>query len=418
LAPAATTQALDFDWERKVAGESEWIALLAAAPTGVLVAGGETHRHGESRPFVASFDRLGRRRFRVRLQEPKATTSPQRAAAQAIAVAPSGDAYVVATASGKDARVATSLVLLDAAGHVRFTTPLELFFTSSLVVDADGGVIAAGRGPTRDGVKLVKFARDGTRVWTKAYPYAWGTPRLVRLPAGLALVGTLRGTAEFGETCLARNEQVEYRCADDEHPCEDGASGLVVAVLDAAGEPLHAHLFGSPASRLVFSDASVTAAGHLLITGEYSGPPAALGNVTLCELEPGMPELDRSGFHEAGRGPRCDCRSDRRDLFALELDAQAEPLWATTLALGAPTPGLASGPGGEIRWAAQVWHEPRPGDQGSKRSTHLELWTLQAGGTVGLRRATRSGLDSPREMVENDGAIYFCDERTLRKTSF
>ena len=297
------------------------IDALAATSDGVLVAGAESSKRAQSEPFVAAFEADGRERYRITLAEPRSTTTPPRARAVALAATPSGDAYVVSTATRVGGTGAVVLSLVDAHGRLRFSTSVEL----SILAE-----------PSR-------------------------------------------------------------------------ALSLLVAELGPTGEPLQARLLGPPSARLSVSDVAVASAG-LLVTGEYEGPPIELGKVALCELEGGMPEPEPRTFHELGGGPHCACRRDRRDLFLLALDASLEPRWATTLALGGPTPRVTAGARGEILWAAESSGSTATHGSTADPSRELWLWSLDAAGTVSARRGAPGGLS---QMTAGPG--HLSDQRVLRK---
>lgn len=402
------------DWQVELThGSFGRIAALAANAGGVLVAGSDSHARAQAEAIVASFTQDGRPRYRVKLEQPRSTLSPGRAFAFALAAGANGEAYVLSNAVLHDWSTVVALSLLDARGGVLFTQELEIsVLAASVVADANGDAVVAGWSTKTKALTLFKVARDGKRAWSKSYPFDGTLPRLLRFGDGLALVGSLHGTAEFGDVKLARRENVSYRCAGQEAVCEDGASSLLIVELDAAGTPLKARLLGAPANRVVVSDAAVTAGGHLVVTGEFSGPTAELGKVSLCELEPGMPAVTPDSFRETGWDRRvCTCSSDRRDLFLLELAPGAEPVWATTLAVGAPAPRVAAGENGELRWGAGVGQAPdKPGP-----ATANVLWSL---GPTGVVSARRSAPGVPLNLTAGDGALYLSDEHVLRKTSW
>jgi hypothetical protein len=408
---------LRFDWEKAVArGPFAAIKALAATSDGVLVAGAESREREQSGPFVASFDAEGHERYRVTLDQPRSTTTPPRARAVALASTTSGEAYVVSTALHVDGSGAVALSLVDARGHLRFSIPVELSLRDepSLVVEPNGDVIVAGSLPSGQQFTVFKQTQAGTRVWTKTYAISGDMLRLVRVGQRLLLVGSLHGTIQFGATRLAQTEKVEFHCAGDPYPCEERALSLLVAELGATGEPLRARLLGPPSGRLSVSDVAVTGDG-LLVTGQYEGPPVELGRVALCELEAGMPEAESRTFHELGGGPHCSCRLDRRDLFLLALDAEGEPRWAKTLALGAPKPRVTAGAKGEVRWVAEGPAVASASGPTADVSSQVSLWSLEAGGAVSTRRATAGSLS---QMAAGSGAVYLSDQRVLRKTKW
>jgi len=383
----------------------------------VLVTGADAAKAGAGEPFVASFDANGRERFRVKLDQPRSTLAPPRAVAVAAAATSAGDAYVVSLAARSAGPTAVALSLLDTGGRVRFSVPLELSgqVEPALVVEPDGAVLVGGSLPSGREFAIVKLTHDGTRAWTKTYPVVGSTPRLLRFGSGLALVGALSGTAEFGDVKLARTETLQFRCSGDEHACDERAQALFVAELGPEGETVRARVLGGPASRISLT--GVAASGdRLFVTGEYAGPPVAVGRTALCELEPGMPEREETGgFRELGDGPHCSCRGDQRDLFLLSLGTAAEPRWARTLALGGQTPRLALGGDGALRWAAEVWRSDNDGDARSRGKALLELWSLDAEGAVSRRRAAAAHF---RHMAAGGSAVYLSDERTLRKATW
>ena len=283
-----------------------------------------------------------------------------------------------------------------------------------MVIDANGDAILVGSSPAGQLI-LLKVARDGKRGWTRSYPFEGAVPRLLRLGEGLALVGSIHGTAQFGDAKLTRRESVSYHCAGKDVVCDDVASSLLVAELDALGTPLSARLLGAPTSRLLLSDAVVTRDGRILVTGEYSGPASELGKVSLCELEPGMPEEEETRFRETGWDTHvCTCRSDRRDLFLLELGPGAEPRWAKTLALGAQAPRIVASEDGQLRWGAELARAPGATDTRGPPNP-LALWSLARDGVVSARRVAPVGL---RNMAGGDGALYVSDAHVLRETSW
>jgi len=416
---------LRFDWEKTVArGPFAAINALAATLDGVLVAGGESREREQSEAFVAAFDADGHERYRVTLDQPRSTTRPPRARAVAVAATTSGDAYVVSTASHVDGSGTVALSLVDARGDLRFSVPVALSTRSepSLVVEPNGDVIVAGFVPSGQEFTVFKQTQAGARVWTKTYALPCDTLRLVRVGQRLLLVGSLHGTGQFGATRLAQTEKVEFQCAGDPHPCEGPALSLLVAELGPTGEPLRARLLGPPSGRVSVSDVAV-AGDAVLVTGEYQGPPSELGKVALCELEGGMPEPESRIFHELGGGPYCSCRLDRRDLFLLALDAEGEPRWAKTLALGVPNPRVRAGAKGEIRWVAEgpaVASASGPAVASASRpsadvSSQVSLWSVDAGGVVGTRQATAGSLS---QMAAGPSAVYLSDQRVLRKASW
>jgi hypothetical protein len=411
------TEPLRFDWDKTVArGPSGWINALAARPGGVVVVGADASKSGQGEPFVASLDGDGRERFRVKLGEPRSTLARPRAVAVVAAATAADEVYVVSIAVRSAAPTAVGLTLLDASGRARFSIPLELSaqVAPSLVVEPNGDVFVGGWLPSGSEFAVSKVSHDGTRSWTKTYPLAGSALRLLRFGEGLVLVGSLSGRLEFGASSLARTETIEYRCAGDDRPCADPATSLFLAELGPAGEPLRARLLGSASSRLSLSDATVSG-DRLVVTGEYSGPPTALGTAALCELEPGMPELEAPGaFREMGEAPRCACRRDRRDLFLLSLDARAEPRWAKTLAVGAQAPLLAAGDG-ELRWAANLWRNTAAAGGRPNGNGELALWSLDAEGSVRVRRGVPGSV---RQMVATPGAVYLSDQRRVRKTQW
>ncbi len=417
FAEPPATEPLRFDWEVEVVhGGFGWITTLAANPGGVLVAGAESDVRARAEAIVASFDRDGRQRYRVKLGQPQSSLSPARSVATAIAAARAGEAYVLSTAARASGSAAVALSLLDPQGRVLFTDPLELSAQSSpsLVVDADGAVIVAGTPPGGGGFVLLKLAHDGARLWTQAYPYvSLFEPRLVKLGEGFAVVASLHGAAQFGAQELTRRETISYRCSGQATTCQEGASSLLVAELDARGAPLRQRLLGPSGSRLLVSDVAVTADRRILVTGEYAGPAIALDNVSLCELEPGMPEREENRFRESGYDRHvCDCRGDRRDLFLLELGADAEPRWARTLAVGGRAPRVSVNASGEVRWAAEL---ARPLQSTQSWENAFELWALDANRTLGGRRSAPVLL---RQMAAGEGALYMTDQHMLRKTSW
>jgi hypothetical protein len=405
------------DWEiQLVHGSFGRITALATNAGGVLAAGADSHEREQSEAIVASFTRDGRPRYRVTLDQPRSTMSPGRAVAVAIAAGAGGEAYVVASAALQVGSAAVALSLLDARGRVLFARELELSAQhASLVIDASGDAVVVGSSLAGHELTLLKVARDGTRGWTRSYPFEGAVPRLLRFGDGLALVGSLHGTAQFGDAKLTRRESVPYHCAGQEAVCEDGATSLLVAELDALGNPLRARLLGAPTSRLVMSDAAVTRDGRILVTGEYSGPASELGKVSLCELEPGMPEAEENAFRETGWDRHvCTCRSDRRDLFLLELGPGAEPRWAKTLALGTQAPRIVASDGGELRWGAELARVPDATETRGPPNP-LALWSLTGDGVVNARRSAPVGF---RNMAGGDGALYVSDAHVLRKTKW
>lgn len=414
---SSTDGPLPFDWEKSVArGPSSAIHALAALGDGVLVAGAESSERAQSQPFVAAFDADGRERYRVTLDQPRSTTTPPRAAAIAVAGTASGEAYVVSTAAQDDGSGAVVLSLVDSRGRLRFSTPVELSVLTepSLVVEPNGDVIVAGSLPSGQEFVVFKQTQMGTRIWTKVYAVSGGVLRLVRLGQRLLLVGSLGGTAQFGAARLARTENVAFRCAGDPHPCQERALSLLFAELGPTGEPLRARLLGPANGRLSVSDVAVAGDG-LLVTGEYEGPPVELGKLALCELDGGMPEPESRVFHELGGGPHCSCRRDRRDLFLLALDAEGEPRWAETLALGGPTPRVAADTRGEIRWAAEGSTVAAANGSTADVSSEVSLWSLNAAGAVSTRRRAPGGF---RQMTAGPGGLYLSDQRVLRKTKW
>jgi hypothetical protein len=360
-----------------------------------------------------SFGSDGRERFRVALQDPPSTTRPPRAAAMAVAVAPTG-VYVLTISAQVHGPTRVQLTLLDDAGKPRFTTPLELSGQAApaLLADSEGNVIVAGGVVSGGALGIVKYTSEGVRLWSKTYEYTGDMPLWTESRGRLVLAASFHGVARFHDQRVEHAGKFEYRCGAAVAACNDASRALLVVEFDRAGDPVRTRVFGSPASRISVSDLEARPDGGVFVTGEFSGPSTLIGQHSLCELEAGMPPADSSAFRElsAGAHESCDCRKDQRDLFLLQLGPDSEPVWVKTLALGMQKPRLALTASGGLSWAAQTW-QAAP-QQGAGRGA-LSLWRLDASGEVRSRHTAKR----PFALLASAGeATYVSDGRSLLKT--
>lgn len=409
--------ALPFAWERLAArGIAGWVADLSADEGGVFAAGADSSRQTGARSFVASYARDGRERFRVSLDQTAISgLKPPRASAVSLAAAGNGAVYALSVAASPPAGTALHLTLLDASGRERFSVPLELSaqVPARVVADSRGDAFVIGLALSGE-LTVAKYSSDGARAWLNRYPYEGELPWLAIVGDHLALAASLHGFAELGAERTTRLGSFHYRCEDTARECEADARALFVAELDGDGKAVKRALFGSASNAVSASGFAALPDGRLIVTGEFYGPPLVMGNRTLCELQPGMPARESGLFREAGSGDAhaCDCRTDQRDLFVLELSRDGVPLWIKTLALGEPKPRVAAGADGGIIWAAQVTSASPPLGAPATSSA-LHVWQLDASGFV--RRRQSASRAFKLLSVAANGAVYVSDGRNLQR---
>jgi hypothetical protein len=183
--------------------------------------------------------------------------------------------------------------------------------------------------------------------------------------------------------------------------------------LDADGEAVQSRLFGGPSNVVAVSSLAALPDGRLIVTGEFYGPQMRIGSLSLCEMQPGMPPSEERVIEPGAPNP-CSCRKDRRDLFLLALDPQAEPIWVKTLALGYPEPKVAIDARGNIVWTARTRGALEPAKPGEAGGSALSVWELDPAGTVLSRRSNARG-GSSLMATALDGSVYLSDTRTLQR---
>ncbi len=406
---------LKFAWQKAVArGEAAWISDLWADEQGVFVAGADASSRTGAQPFVASFAASGQERFRVPLAGIAISRlKPARASALALAGEGAGSVYVLTSAVQPDGLGSRQLTLLGAKGSVRFSAPLE-DAAAHVVVDSRGAAIVSGAVGV-GALAVAKYTSEGTRVWSHRYEYGGDEPLLTTVGDHLLLAASLHGSAQLGAR-VTHSDTFRYRCAQSQTDCEAVGHALLVVELDALGMPVQSNVFGGASSDLALSGLALLADGRLLLTGEFQGPPTALAAVSLCEMQPGMPGVEASVFHEAGSAAAgaCRCRKDQRDLFLLQLSRELQPLWAKTLALGEPKPQVARAASGMV-WAARLTSSPAGATSSDRDGGQLALWSLSPAGDVTARRTVAGGFKLMT--AAGGGAVYLSDGRSVQRAT-
>ena len=417
LEAPATSNKLALTWDLIAAkGVAGWVADLSADEDGVFAAGADSSSRTGAQSFVASYDREGHERFRVSLDKTAISgLKPPRASAFSVAAAGHGAVYALTLAANAPALASLHLSLLEATGRERFSVPLELSTQvgARVIADTLGDAFVIGLAPSGE-LTLAKYASTGARAWLKRYPYQGDLPWLALAGDHLALAASLHGFAEFGAKRLSLLDTFRYHCEDTTRECEAEARALLIAELDGDGNAVQSALLGSASNSVSVSGFAALPDGRLVVTGEFSGPALAMGNVTLCELQPGMPARESAVFREGNNAAAhaCDCRGDQRDLFVLELSRSGLPLWAKTLALGQAQPRIAASADGSIIWAAQTATDSAE-LAASAKSSALAWWQLDANGLVRQRQSAERAL---RLMtVAADGGAYISDGRNLQR---
>jgi hypothetical protein len=226
------------------------------------------------------------------------------------------------------------------------------------------------------------------------------------------LAASFHGAARFGNEAVHQHGTVQMPCEGAARGCEEPSRALLVAEFNELGEPVRVRSFGTPASVFVPSDLAMLPDGGVAVTGEFRGPRTALGGLSICELEQGMPSAETPLFRElgGGDGPLCPCRSNRRDLFVLRLSQSGEPVWVKTLAVGGHQPKLGVTSSGTLTWAAQIGNPDAKAED--ELPTRFSLWTLDDAGAARDRRSASAIVE---RFAMGDDAAYVSDGKTLRK---